>query len=222
VSFAPVAAAVLWRYLRLIGPSLRCSFRINESVGEDPWRLFKDLVLQDSQAPHFIALWTTDHLNLLSLAFAYGEFPNVARELSFLVDDSFGGRIVGKVLERQSLRSIRIRHGDPAGRLRDLRHLVGSRSPLVLVVDGHGPYFRVGTGISSLVRAVRGVVWPCAARTRLPILMPNARVRVELPRPFSRVRVILGKPVAAGTGALATELSSELQRVLLDLRRSPV
>jgi lysophospholipid acyltransferase (LPLAT)-like uncharacterized protein len=212
-------APALWRYLRLIGPTVRSSLEMPVGSGSDPWRCFRDLVIEDRRKPHFLALWTTDHLNLLTLAFVRGQFAGIARHLAFLVDDSLGGRVVAGVLQKQSLHSVFIRHADPAGRLRDLRALVELNAPLVLVVDGHGPYYQVGTGIASLAKAVRGVVWPCAARTYAPLLIPNSKVRVELPRPFSTIAVALAPPIVAETVGNASELADSLRMHLDHLRR---
>lgn len=215
------AGAILWKYLRVVGPTLRCVLKVPRSEIQDPLEALRASVFSASTRPAFVALWTTDHINLLAFAFAATELKQIARDLAFLVDDSLGGRIVKEVLKRENLTYISIRTTDAAGRLKDLRALLELRTPLVLVVDGHGPYFEVGTGLLTLAKMLEGAIWPCAARARRSLLVPNAKVRLQLPTFFSELAVTLGDPIMCRPEDSAADLASILRRRMEAARTPP-
>jgi lysophospholipid acyltransferase (LPLAT)-like uncharacterized protein len=149
-------------------------------------------------------LWIADHLNLLAVAFADAQFLNASRQLRYVVDDSIGGSIVSRALRSVGIEEVRISEADPVSRLRSLRAMVQPGAPLVLAVDGRGPYYQVSSGVVSLARTLGMSMFPCAAIASHAITFPNRRVPVTLPRRGATISVLFGHAIHPQLDAKST------------------
>lgn len=218
---ARVNGMLLRRYFSWIGPTLAVSFYSPLTGQDDDPAKISATALSSEHQPRFVALWTADHLNLMAIAFSSATFLRTAQKLVFLVDDSIGGQSVANVLESSRIPVVAISGRGEAERLRTLRQLMEVRSPLILVVDGRGPYFKVGTGIVSLARAMNGAIQACSVHSSRSLLLPNWKVPLTVPRRYSRLLVRFGGPINCGPRGgeeSLLSLAKRVERELNDLR----
>jgi hypothetical protein len=170
--------------------------------------------------PALLPLWTYDQINLLSLGFASDSVKGLLNHFKFFVDDSFGGTVMHTALRRIDGDTITISDRDPAARLRALRQVIADQPAAFLVVDGRGPYFRIGTGLINLAYAIGATVVPCSAQVSHALRLRGRSARVSIPLPRSRIVVSLGTPVHFVASKRQTSASSEasaLEQALLAL-----
>jgi lysophospholipid acyltransferase (LPLAT)-like uncharacterized protein len=219
---AKATSSLLYTYLRSIGSTLRVAVALPDgqifAEADDPLGRFIDA--QQQVGPAIFPLWTIDQINLLSVGFSSRSFALFARRFEYFVDDSFGGVLMRAVVTKLGAPVIAISDRDAAARLRRLRSVISSRPSAFLVVDGRGPYFKVGTGIVNLASTMRATVVPCVAASWPYLTLRGTVARVHLPLPKSRVLLSFGQPTTFDTwqaGAGAPQEAMVLQQSLLSL-----
>lgn len=223
--FSDIAAKLISRalclYLRLIGRSLRVTIHLPGGSFSD-LELYRVVDFVDAQrqtAPTLYVLWTSDHLNLLSLGFASDRLRNFARSFRFFTDDSMGGMVMRSAVQSLGAPNLPISQRDPADRLTLLRSVIETRTSAFLVVDGRGPYFQVGTGVINLAKAMGAAIVPCSITVRPRLIFPHRAVRIDLPLPCSHVELSLGRAhLFCDPLRSAKRGAGELRAALMQLR----
>ena len=213
---------MLCAYLKRIGPTLRIGIVPSDGVLRVD---LSDAISELSQSsilsgPALLPLWTYDQVNLLSLGFASDNVKALLRRFKFFVDDSFGGTVMHNAISRINGNIISISDKDPAARLRSLRRVVADQPAAFLVVDGRGPYFRIGTGLINLAYAIGATVVPCSAQVSHALRLRGRTARISIPLPRSRIVVSLGAPIyftASKRQVSAEREASTLERALSTL-----
>src|SRR5688572_25239302 len=97
---ARTAAAFLRTYLRLVGPSLRVVFVTHPAYRANvgPLEIVQEVSRKRASGPLIYIVWISDHINLLSLAYAGSNYRALAQAFSFVTDDSFGGIVMSRML----------------------------------------------------------------------------------------------------------------------------
>jgi len=219
---AKATSSLLYAYLKSIGSSLRVAVVLPDGriPGEGDDAIDRFIDAQQKLGPAIFSLWTVDQINLLSVGFASQTFAVFDRRFEYFADDSFGGVLMRTVVTKLGAPVIAISERDPAARLRRLRSVISSRPSAFLVVDGRGPYFKIGTGVVNLASTMRATIVPCVATSWPYLPLRGTVARVHLPLPKSRVLLSFGQPTtfdARQAGARAPQEAKALQQALLSL-----
>jgi lysophospholipid acyltransferase (LPLAT)-like uncharacterized protein len=219
---ARVTSSLLCAYLKSIRHSLRIAVALpNGTISVDADGSLEHFIrAQQAVGPAIYSLWTRDQINLLSVGFSSQSFGIFARRFKYFADDSFGGVVMHAAIAKLGAPVITISDRDAASRLRRLKSVISSRPSAFLVVDGRGPYFKVGTGIVNLASTMKATVVPCAVASWPYLALRGVVARVHVPLPQSRILLSFGQPVAFETqqaGARAFHAAAALEQSLLSL-----
>lgn len=141
-----------------------------------------------------IYYWQRDVLLLLVLGISSSQLRPLLRRVEYICDDSFGGRVTAELLRRLGGYPRLIHRAWSVDRLRDLRRMLRSRTPIGIAIDGHGPYGVVREEVGRLFSGARAVAVPIAAAATRTIPM-YVRAIMLLPRRQARIAVSVGAPV---------------------------
>ena len=219
---ARITSAVLCAYLQRIGSSLRIGIALSDGVIRPT---LDDAISELSNSQELtgatlLPLWTYDQITLLSLGFTRTSIKTLLHRFKFFVDDSFGGLVMNGAVARIQGSVISISDKDPAARLRSLRSVMSEQPAAFLVVDGRGPYFRVGTGLINLAYAIGATIVPCSAHASPALKIRGRAASISLPLPNSRIAVSLGAPIHFGLKqreATAHDQARSLEQALVAL-----
>jgi len=217
-----VAARVLSRYLRSTARWGVARYVDERGRALDSVDVRGALASRADGRPLLPVYWGADAIAVATLPFLGPPFLEAARRITFLFDETFGGRVCAGLVNQLGGQSVMLA---PAGRPERLEHLslvLRRGGSFAFAVDGGGPYFRVGTGVASLARALKAFVVPlaCAATPAIPWLH---RSGISFPLPRCRVTAAIGRPID-GSGPRQTVVE-EIQAALDSLGhvvRSPV
>lgn len=201
-------------YLRSIAPGGSCVCM--DGLGSALEPLEVSAALGYTSGPVLLVYWIADAMPVALLPFIHPAFRETAREVRFVFDDTFWGRVCARFQEGLGgRRTVLARRGNP-DRFRQLRSLMAGRESCALAVDGGGPYRFVSTGLASLAGALGASIIPVAVRTTPGLTVPKpSRVRVPLPR--SRVAVVIGAPIPVRRNASRSRVADEVRRALNEL-----
>lgn len=220
-TIARAASRLLFLYFRFVGRSLRVTVRLPDGscADTDLSRVLNFFEAQRDVGPSLYILWTSDHLNLLSLGFASDQLLDFAKRFRFFADDSLGGTVMRSAMESLGVLGLLISQTDPVSRLTLLRSVIETRTSAFLVVDGRGPYFEIATGVVNLAKAMGAAIVPCSVTSTPRLIFPHPRVRVELPVPGSHVTLNIGTPrLMHDTHIDARIVADQLKVALMRLR----
>jgi lysophospholipid acyltransferase (LPLAT)-like uncharacterized protein len=191
-----VGARALHRYLRSLA---RCGVaRYVDDGGRllDPGDVRRALAPRADGRPLLPVYWGADAVAIALLPFLEATFLEAAQRLTFLFDETFGGRVCAGLVAQLGSQSVMLARAGRPERLEHLSFVMRRGGSFALAVDGGGPYFRVGTGVASLARALKAVVVPLAC-TATPAVPWLHRSGISFPLPRCRVTAAIGRPIDA-------------------------
>jgi len=212
-----VAAGLLDRYLRAVARRARVAYADENGRALAPADVdaHVDALIARPQ-PIVATYWIDNALGVALLPFVDTAFARLLSTVTCVIDDTFAGRVAGRLIEGIAGRCALLPlPGDPE-RLAQVHGLMTRRSSCAFPVDGGGPYRQVGTGIVTLAASLRAAIVPLAAVVRPAVpSLHGSRVRVPLPR--ARLGVVFGRPVAVGRDDDRRALAVRLRTTLNDL-----
>lgn len=224
LGFRPLSSILgttLHYYLKAVGPTLDVRFVLPTAHVplKDVSRLRTFLSTLEGDRPLIFATWISDHINLLSVAYASPDFLQLATSFHYFADDSFGGLTVQSALRWIDGKVLPLSDRDPAQRLKVLRSVLDIRPSAFLAVDGRGPYFHVGTGLVNLSRTMGAPIVPCSIRASRSITIASGS-KVVVPLRGSSITVSFAETIATGSFSgggsaerVAEDIAEQLRRL---------
>jgi lysophospholipid acyltransferase (LPLAT)-like uncharacterized protein len=168
--------------------------------------------------PIVMVYWGADAIAVAALPFLEPAFVTVARGLTFLFDETFGGHVCASLVAELGVRRVMLDRPKRPERLEQLQAVMRRGGSYAFAVDGGGPYFQVGSGVATLARTLKARIVPLAvlARPAIPWVHPS---RITFPLPRCRMTAALGDPIDALAGGREA-IRAILERTLAALRRS--
>lgn len=210
-----VAVRLLERYLRVV--ARRGHARVVGAGGAvlGAAAITRGLASRAPDRPRLIAYWGADALAIASLPFLERAFLDAVREVTFLFDDTFGGRVCAGLIDQLGGRCVMLARPGRPERLEQLRDVVRRGGSYAFAVDGGGPYFEVGSGIATLARTLRAHVVPVAAAASTAVPWVH-RSRISFPLPGCRITTAIGEPID-GVALDRARVAADLQASLVQL-----
>jgi lysophospholipid acyltransferase (LPLAT)-like uncharacterized protein len=167
--------------------------------------------------PLVIAYWVADAFAIMLALLAQPELREFLQPVRFLLDDTVGGRLSARFIERFRGHHITLKvAGDPT-RLKQLRMVVAEGGSCAFAVDGGGPYFEVGTGTIALAVALGACVLPLAAQVH-PAMPVAYASKVRLPLPGCRTIMAIGAPIPVSRSTDRARAAASVRESLVALR----
>lgn len=157
----------------------------------------KLLNLQSMQRPLVFYHWTEDEVPRLAVA---SRGVGLGDNVTFVVDDTLGGRLGAVFLEHYGFDTVRLRRANPASALRDTRRLIRHPGHLSISADGRGPYRVVNRRLPDLVRAKRALAVPVSVRASEALVALRRPWPLVVPGTRARVAVVVGDAIELGPG----------------------
>lgn len=165
--------------------------------------------LQSLQRPLVFYHWTEEEVLRLALA---SRSVGLGANVSFVVDDTLGGRVGAVILERYGFNTIQFRIANSTTALRDTRTLIRHPGHLSISADGRGPYRVVNRRLPHLVRARRALAVPVSVRASDALVTLSRPWPLIVPGVRTEVSVVIGDAIELRPGDGEEVLAGGLSR----------
>lgn len=185
--------------VRWIAAAIASSFRRRAAVlqvvgDEQAASSLEALFRAETPFAPVVYYWQRDVISLFLLGTSNSRLGALLRELEYVCDDSFGGRVTAELLRRLGGRPRCVHRGWSTERLRELHRMLRSSTPIGIAIDGHGPYGVVRDEVGRLLSGARAVAVPVAVAASRSVPL-HLRAVMLLPRRDARIAVTVGERV---------------------------
>lgn len=137
--------------------------------------------------------WTIDEFPRLVVAQRFPEA--LGPDVSYVTDDTIGGRLGRDVLNWLGYRTLAFRVSHPAYRVADLKRILAAPGSVSISADGRGPYGAVHSGLPQLAIRKNAIAVPVSVVSSSAVYFGRPGP-MAVPHLGAKVAISIGEPIS--------------------------
>jgi hypothetical protein len=191
----------------LLAPMLRWLTSTIRIVGlNDATRMLRQI--SSDHASVVFYHWTEDELSRLVVA--AGGCGGLGRGVTYVADDTMGGRLGAALLEEVGYATLVIRRSAANSGIEDMRRLIKAAGNISISADGGGPYRIINPQLPKLMERRRAVGVPVCTKASKSIVGMNKPWPLWIPAVGATISLVIGPVVIAHAGIGTRQLARAL------------